>query len=143
MEYREFWKFNSYAVVGNSARKSFPKLTYGKLKELGKTVFAVDPGTPEGIDETIWPDLVSLPQKPDAVILELPKDETAAAVQQIIDAGIANVWIHQGCDTPEALELARKNQLILWHGTCAVMYLSSGFSMHAVHGWINKALGKF
>jgi hypothetical protein len=28
-------------------------------------------------------------------------------------------------------------------GTCAVMYLTQGFTYHSIHKWLNKVLGKY
>jgi len=39
--YEDFWDHNGYAVVGHSAKASFPKLSYNALKDLDKTVYAV------------------------------------------------------------------------------------------------------
>ncbi len=36
-----------FAVVGHSSERSFPKLTYGRLKEAGKRVWAVDSSAAE------------------------------------------------------------------------------------------------
>ncbi len=48
-ECEKFWDADVYAVVGASARKPFPKLTYNALKVKGKTVFAVD-ATAESVE---------------------------------------------------------------------------------------------
>ena len=57
-----FWDADSYAVIGHQAsKKPYPKITYGALKERGKTVYAMDPdgGTVEG--DTAYADFASLP----------------------------------------------------------------------------------
>ena len=28
-------------------------------------------------------------------------------------------------------------------GTCAVMYLDKGFSVHGAHRWVNKLIGRY
>ncbi len=142
-EYELFWTSPSYAVVGHSAKGDFPKITYRELKKLGKEVFAVDPGADTVEGDKVYPDLASLPEKVEAVIIETLKEETRDWVAKAAEAGIRNVWIHMGCETPEALELAREKGLNVRHGTCAVMYLIPGFSFHSIHKWISKLLGKY
>jgi predicted CoA-binding protein len=142
-DYENFWTKSSYAVVGHTAKKGFPKITYGELKKSGKKVFAVDPSVEAIGGDKAYPDLASLPEKVEAVIIEVPKEETRGWVAKAADAGIANIWIHQRRDTPEALELAREKGLDVCHGTCAVMYVVPGFSYHSIHKWINKMLGKY
>jgi uncharacterized protein len=138
-----FWDHESFVVVGHTAKRSFPKLTYKGLKNAGKTVYAVDPSAGEIEGDKTYPDLASLPGAVEAAVLELPKDETASWVERAADAGVAAVWIHQQTDTPEALELARTRGLEVCAGTCAVMYVTPGFSGHAPHRWIMKLIGKY
>ena len=137
-EHESFWGQTSYAVVGHSAKKGFPLLTYGALKERGTRVFPVDPSADDIAGDRSYPDLTSLPEKVDAVVLEVPREETESWVAKAADAGIANVWIHMNRDTPEALALAKERGLHVLTGTCAVMYVKQGFSYHSIHRWINQ-----
>jgi hypothetical protein len=141
--YEEFWTNSSFALVGHSARKGFPTLSYAELKKQGKRVFAVDPSVAEIEGDRTYPDLASLPQKVDAVVLELPREETEEWVRKAADAGIHNVWIHMTRETPEAVSLAREKGLTVLTGTCAVMYVKPGFSYHSIHKWIDKLTGKY
>ncbi len=142
-ECEKFWDADVYAVVGASARRPFPKITYGALKELGKTVYPVDATVADIDGDSTYPDLASLPQTPQAVVMELPKEETAPWVVKAAEAGIDSVWIHQMTDTPEALAEAEKRGMKAITGHCAVMYTKPGFSMHAPHRWIWKLLKKY
>jgi len=139
----QFWENTSYAVVGNSAARNFPLISYGELKGQGRTVFAVDPTTDLIGGDTAFPDFASLPQDVDAVILEVPKNETRDWVKKASDAGIKNLWIHMGCETSEALELAGESNMNVCHGTCAVMYLKQRPSYHSIHKWIMKLSRKY
>jgi predicted CoA-binding protein len=143
-EYEEFWTCSSFAFVGHSAKKAFPKLSYGELKRRGdKKVFAVDPSVEEIEGGRVYPDFDSLPQSVEAAVLEVPKQETAGWVRKAADAGVKHVWIHMGRETPEALALAEDRGLSVRTGTCAVMYVKPGFSYHSLHKWINQLLGKY
>jgi predicted CoA-binding protein len=139
--YETFWTHDRFAVVGDSRKGTFPKLTYNGLKANGKTPYAVDPGAEQIEGDPAYASLAALPGPVDAVVLEVPKEETASWVQHVVDAGIKELWIHQMRDTPEALELAEKNGISVRHGTCAVMYLQGGY--HSIHKWINKLFGKY
>ena len=139
----DFWKHASFAFVANSAKKPFPTLSYGELKKQGKKVFAVDPAATEIEGDATYPDLASLPEPVEAVVLESPREETAEWVRRAADAGIHDVWIHMNRDTPEALEIARERGLDVHTGTCAVMYVKPGFTYHTLHKWIAKLTGKY
>ncbi len=137
-----FWTHDRYAFVGHSAHKPFPELSYAAAKKQGKTVFAVDPGaeteTVQG--DAVFSDLEALPEPVDAVVLEVPQEETAEWVARAADAGISKVWIHMGRDTPEALALAAERGLEVCSGTCAVQYLRGGFP-HNIHRLLRKLSG--
>ena len=142
-DYEKFWEHASFAVVGDTAKKGFPKLTYGALRQQGRKVFAVDPSVGEIEGDKTYPDLQSLPEKVDAAVLEVPKEETEDWVGKAADAGIRNVWIHMNRDTPEALALAKERDLDVLTGTCAVMYVKPGFTYHTLHKWVNQLTGKY
>jgi len=143
MGHQAFWENRTFAVVGNEAKKNFPRLTYRGLKKLGKVVFAVDPSQVEIEGDRAYADFASLPAKVDAVVLEVPKEETRDWVARVADAGIKDVWIHMQRETPEALALAKEKGLNVRSGTCAVMYLDQGLSYHSIHRWIMKLAGKY
>ena len=46
--YETFWTNDCYAVVGHSADKPFPRLTYNYLKDRGAKFYAVDASVPLG-----------------------------------------------------------------------------------------------
>lgn len=140
--HESFWLHDRFCLVGHSAVKPFPLLSYQALKAKGKTVYAVDPSA-ETIDgDRAFPDLKSLPQPVEAVVIEVPKEETAAWVTAVAEAGIKDVWIHMNRETPEALEIARQKGLTVRTGTCAVQYLRGGFP-HTVHKLMRKLAGRW
>ena len=118
-------------------------LTYNSLKANNKTVFPIDPSGPNLNGDKCYASLAELPEPIDRVILELPKDEINQWFEQVVTAGIKDVWVHQGGDTPEVHALAKDNNVNLRTGTCAVMYLKQGFSYHAIHRGIMKLIGKY
>ena len=144
LEYESFWNKNSFAVVGHSgSKRKFPRLTYNGLKKIGKTVYAVDPGADQIDGDQAYGDFSSLPGAVEAAVLELPKEETRDWVAKAAESGIKELWVHKRTDTPEAVELAREKGIKVHTGTCAVMYVTPGFSSHAIHKWIFKLLGKY
>ena len=141
--YETFWDKDCFAVVGDQAKQNFPVLTYRGLKNLGKRVFPIDPSVEEIEGDHAYATLRDLPGKVDAVVLEVPKKDTKDWVAKAADAGIKDVWIHMGRETPEALALARDKGMNARSGTCAVMYLKPELSYHSIHKWIVKLVGKY
>jgi uncharacterized protein len=142
-ECERFWDAGSYAVVGHGAKRAFPKITYNALKDRGKTVYAVDPEATEVEGDPAYPDFEALPVRPEAMVLEVPKEETARWVGRAAEAGVESIWIHQMTETPEALAAAKDAGMKVITGHCAVMYNIPGMSMHAPHRWIWKLLKKY
>ena len=143
-DHEQFFTLESFAVVGDSSGRPFPKLSYGNLKKLGKKVYPVDLSGAEKVegDDNLG-SLDKLPDKVDAVLMEVPKARTAEVVQAAIDLGVKDVWIHMGSETPEALALCQENGIRARTGTCAVMYTQQGFSFHSIHKFLRKMSGKY
>jgi len=138
-----FWQNQSFAVIGNSARMPFARLTYQGIKVQHKQVFAIDVAGQPVEGDPSFTTFSSLPSPVEAAILELPNDETATWVKNAIEAGVKKIWIHQQTDTPEALEIARLAKVELHFGTCAVMYLMPKQFPHSFHGWLMRIFGKY
>jgi len=141
--HESFFQNDTFAVVGHTEKKTFPKLTYNGLKTLGKKVYPVDASVPEIEGDQTYADLSSLPEKVDGVVLELPKSETCEWVEKAAEMGVKDVWIHMNCETPEAIQLAEEKGINLRTGTCAVMYVTPEFTFHSIHKWMRKMLGRY
>lgn len=141
--YEIFWNHHSYAIVGYSVKKKFPLLTFRALKKKGRVVYPIDPSVDTVDNEKAYDNFDELPQKVEAIILELPKEQTKVWVEKVANYGIKDLWLHLGTDTPEAIQLAKQNNINVRKGTCAVMYLTPGITYHSIHKWINKALKKW
>lgn len=139
----QFWEKSSFAFVGHSAAKPFPAMSYGKARELGKKVFAIDASVSMVAGDKTYADFASLPTKVEGAVLEVPREDTARWLGLAADAGIRSVWIHMNRETPEALELAKRRGVEVHTGSCAVMYLVKGPSYHSIHKWVNKLAGKY
>jgi uncharacterized protein len=138
-----FFKAKKFAVIGNSGVKPFPRLTFNELKNSGKKAYPIDSSTPDIDGHTTFKSFADLPENVERAILELPIEETINWVQKADEAGIKDIWVHMGRDTPEVIQYAKDHNLNLRTGTCAVMYLKQGFTYHSIHKWISKLTGKF
>lgn len=141
--YETFFDLPSFALVGRSAVKPFPLLSYRALKSHGKTVYAVDPSADRIDGDPAYPDLRALPTPVAGLIIEVPKEETRDWVAAAVDASIRDVWVHMGDDTPEAIARAAEGGVNLRTGTCAAMYLAPSLSLHGIHKAIMKLMGRY
>ena len=141
-KYQQFWNHDSYALIGHHQKRDFPVLTLAGLQNSGKTVYPVDASIAIVEGNKTFASLSDLPETVEAAIIEVSKEDIVIAVQRVIEAGIKNLWIHRGTDTPAAIAAARKAGLNLCYGTCAVMYVNNTGG-HKIHGWLNKLFKKY
>lgn len=139
----EFWEASSFAFVGNSAKKGFPLLSYSKCKQLGKKAFAIDPSRDRIAGDPAFRDFDALPEKVAAAVLEVPREDTEEWVKKAADAGVERVWIHVNRDTAAAVAAASARGVQVLTGACAVMYVSRGPSVHAIHKLVAKLTKRY
>ena len=141
--HESFWQHDRFAVVGHKSTKGFPLLTYRGLKNLGKTAIPVDYSADTLDGDKVYSDLESIPGGIEAVVIEVPKEESAHWVEKAADLGVKDVWIHMTRETPEAIKMAEERGVNLRTGTCAVMYVTPGLTYHSIHRGIQKLMGKY
>ena len=119
------------AVVGVSdKRETGCNLAYTKFKENGYQVFAVNPRISTFNGYACYPDLKSLPEKPDAVFLLTNPKVTDQLIQQCVEIGVKHVWMHCMMGTkpglaasitsvsPSAVEVCKANGIEVIPGSC-------------------------
>lgn len=125
------------AVVGVSdKRETGCNLAYTKFKENGYQVFAVNPRISTFNGDACYPDLKSLPEKPDAVFLLTNPKVTDQVIQQCVEIGVKHVWMHCMMGTkpglatsmtsvsPSAVEVCKANGIEVIPGSCPNQYLN-------------------
>jgi predicted CoA-binding protein len=138
---QDFLAQKRIAVVGVSDRRETGcGLNYRKFKENGYTVYAVNPRLSTFDGAPCYPDLQSIPEKPDAVFMLTSPKVSEAIVQQCVDLGIKHVWMHCQMGTkpglsasttsvsPAAVELCRVNGIAVIPGSCPAQFIRPDFS---------------
>lgn len=137
---QDFLAQKKIAVVGVSdKRETGCNLAYRHFKEAGYTVFPINPRLSEFDGVACYPDLPSIPEKPDAVFILANPRVTDEIVQQCVDLGVQHVWMHCMMGTkpglspsttsvsPEAVALCREHGIAVIPGTCPNQYLNPDF----------------
>jgi predicted CoA-binding protein len=143
----EFLAKNKIAVVGVSDRRETGcNLAYRKFKAQGYQVFAVNPRISTYDGEPCYPDLKSLPVKPDAVFILANPGVTDQIVRECADLGISHVWMHCMMGTrpglaagmssvsPEAVRICRENGIAVIPGSCPNQFLKPDFGHLMMRG---------
>lgn len=103
-------------------------------------------------NETCYPDLRSIPEKPDAVFILTNPKVTEQILQQCVDLGIKRVWMHclTGTKTSlapgmtsvsqAAVEMCKVNGITVIPGACPNQFLKPDFA-HRFMRVIWRSLG--
>ena len=149
----DFLAQEKIAVVGVSdKRETGCNLAYRKFKENGYTVSAVNPRLTSFEDDPCYPDLGSIPEKPDAVFILTNPKVSEEIVQQCVDLGVKRVWMHCLMGTkpglaasmtsvsPEAVQMCRENGIEVIPGGCPNQHLKPDFG-HSLMRVMFRTLG--
>lgn len=137
---QDFLSQKKIAVVGVSdQRDTGCNLAYRNFKKNGYQVYAVNPRISTFEGEACYPDLKSIPQKPDAVFILTNPKVTEQVVRQCVDLGIKHVWMHCMMGTKpglvpgmtsvsqEAVEMCKANGIAVIPGSCPNQFLKPDF----------------
>ncbi len=114
-------KGNIIAVVGASRNpEKWGYKIFKKLKGFYKT-YPVNPKYKEIDGTKCYPDLKSLPEKPDVVITVVPPEVTESVVKVCKDLGISMVWMQPGSESQKAIEFCKKNGIKVVYNVCFVV----------------------
>jgi len=141
---REFLAQKHMAVVGVSRdERKFGRMAFRELRKKDYALYPVHPSMESADGEKCFPDLASLPGEVTAVLVITPPAATAGVVEAAAERGIRHLWIQQGAESPEAVELAQQRGLNCIHGRCILMFAEpTGFG-HRLHRGIVKLIGRF
>ena len=133
---KDFLVQKKIAVVGVSdKRETGCNMAYKKFRASGYQVYAVNPRITEFEGDPCYPDLKSLPKKPEAVFILANPKVTDQIVQQCVDLGVKHVWMHcmmgtkpgLGAGTssvsPEAVRMCRENGIAVIPGSCPNQFI--------------------
>jgi uncharacterized protein len=141
---KDFLAQKKIAVVGVSdQRETGCNAGYHRFKEAGYDVYAVNPRLTTFEGAPCYPDLKSIPDKPDAVFVLANPKITDLIVQQCVELGVKHVWMHCMMGTkpgvgggstsvsPDAVRVCRENGIAVIPGTCPNQFLKPDF-FHAL-----------
>lgn len=144
---QDFLSQKVIAVVGVSdKRETGANRNYKTFKQHGYRVYAVNPRLSTFDGAPCYPDLKSIPEKPDAVFMLTNPRVTEQVVQQCVDLGIEHVWMHCLMGTkpglsagstsvsPAAVEVCREHGITVIPGSCPAQFLNADFG----HGMMRR-----
>jgi predicted CoA-binding protein len=150
---QDFLAQKRIAVVGVSdKRETGCNLAYRQFKQAGYSVTAVNPRISTFEGAPCYPDLQSVPEKPDAVFILANPKVTDLIVQQCVDLGIKHVWMHCMMGTrpglaanmtsvsQDAVRVCHEHGIAVIPGSCPNQFLNPDFG-HRMMRVMWRALG--
>jgi predicted CoA-binding protein len=135
------------AVVGVSEKRDTGcNLAYTKFKGGGYQVYAVSPHTATFKGDPCYPDLKSIPQKPEAVFILTNPKVTEEIVRECVELGVKHVWMHCMMGTKpglaagmtsvsaEAVKMCKDNGITVIPGACPNQFMNADFGHKLMKG---------
>ncbi len=141
---KDFLAQKSVAVVGVSdTRETGCNAAYRRFKAARYTVSAVNPRLASFDGDPCYPDLYSIPDKPDAVFILANPKVSEQIVSQCVDIGVKHVWMHclmgtkpglgagSSSVSSKAVRICQENGIAVIPGACPNQFLNPDFG-HAL-----------
>ncbi len=115
-------KDNVIAVVGasNNPDKYGYKI-YKDLKQGGYRVYPVNAKEQEVQGDKAYPNISSLPEKPDVVDIVTPPQVTEKIVEEAAEQSIDIVWMQPGAESEKAIGSAESKGMKCIHNACIMV----------------------
>ncbi len=144
---KNFLALKRIAVAGVSRTSSnAANLIYRTLRSNGYQVFAVNPNAATVEGDTSYPNLKSVPEKPEGVVIVTKPEVTDEIVRECLEVGIKNVWMHNGMGgtsiSENAIAFCRENEINVIPGGCPMMFVSNADFGHRFMRWFQNLTGK-
>lgn len=107
------------AVVGLSSRlERAGHYVPAYLQQAGYRIIPVNPSLDQALGEKAYPDLQSVTEAVDLVLIFQPSENVQPFVEQAIAIGARAVWMQQGIYNQQAAETAQQAGLMVVMDTC-------------------------
>lgn len=141
---RNFISLKNIAVVGvSSSGKGFGVAVFNHLKANGYSVYPVNISGGIYQEEKLYKNLAEIKNTIDGVVTVVPPAETEKVLKDVVGLGIRNVWMQQGSESKRCIEYCKENNLDVAQGECILMFTEPVKSIHSLHRWIWKLIGKY
>jgi hypothetical protein len=112
----------TYAVVGASHNKEkYGHRVFRDLLRAGYEVYPVNPRGGELLGKQVYPDLNSIPQKIDVVVMVVPPKVAQTILLQVKVLNITKVWFQPGSESDEAIQFCQEHGIDYMHNSCLIM----------------------
>lgn len=111
-----------YAIIGateNKQKYGYKVFTY--LNSKGFKVIPINPKYKEVAGLACFPDLISLEERPDVVVLVVGEKNAEKVVKDCVDLNLNLIWFQPGSEYEQAVDLAKKAKFDIVIGECIMI----------------------
>ena len=138
----DFLSAHTWAVVGVSRNpKKFGAAAYRELKKTYRLI-PVNPEADTIDGDRCYPNLLSLPEPVEGVLILVPPSQTEQVVRDAHAAGIRRVWMQQQTESEAAIRYCQVNGMSVVQNECILMYAEKTAFYHKLHRWVWGVTGK-
>ena len=113
---------NVFAVVGASRDPNkFGHKVFRDLLEAGYEVYPVNPRADEILGRKCYPDLKSLPKRPDVVVFVVPPPVTEKLARDCVELGVRYVWMQPGAESEKAIRELEAAGVKVFNNVCIMI----------------------
>ena len=141
---RAFLQGSVFAVAGVSRDPKQPaNAIFRRLRDSGYTVFPVNPKASEAEGTTCYPDVRSLPDGVDGVVVATHPDMSMGVIRECGERGISSVWFHRsfgdGSVSDAAVKEAEALGMTCIVGGCPMMFCEPvDFGHKCMRWWLQR-----
>ena len=140
---QEFVSQPAIAVAGISrGGKKFGNAVCRELKAKGYRVYPIHPSADAIDGEPCYPSFAALPEPVGGVVISVKPKVAEQVVRDAAAAGIRRVWLQQGAGSPAALSICEQAGISVVSGECILMFAEPVASIHKLHRWIWRIIGR-
>ena len=122
--------------VSRSSKGHGSNIVYQRLRDRGYEVAAVNPNARSVEGDPCYPSLAAIPGGVQAVVIGTSAARAEGAMQECVDLGIEQVWMHRsfgtGSVSDAATALGRSHGITVIDGGCPLMYGPTADGGHKV-----------
>ena len=144
----EFLAHKRIAVTGVSRKPEGhgSNAVYQRLRDRGYQVYAINPKADEVEGDKCYPDLASVPDGVEAVVIGTRPETAEATMRECDDLGIRYVWMHRsfgaGSVSDAATEYGRTHGITVIDGGCPLMFEPTADAGHKMMRFVFTRTGK-
>lgn len=138
-----FVQGRTLAMAGVSASgKGFGAAAYKELRQRGYRVLPLHPTASSIQGDPCFPDFAHLPEQVERLLVVTSPEASEKIVGQAAAAGVRQVWLQQGAESPAVLKTCEEGGLEVVHGHCILMFAEPTAAFHKFHRWVWALLGR-